>query len=112
VRDTAEGIVRALDRPESRGEVINLGGTETITILELARRIQVELEYPAEPVRANFIPYESLPGKYQDVRHRTPDTAKARELLGFEARVPLDEGLRDTVEWHQSLRRAGAAAEA
>lgn len=112
VRDTAEGIVRALDRPESRGEVINLGGTETITILELARRIQVELGYPAEPVRANFLAYESLPGKYQDVRHRTPDTSKARQLLGFEARVGLDEGLRDTVEWHQALRRAGAAAEA
>ena len=112
VRDTAEGIVRALDHPEARGEVINLGGTETITILELARRIQVELGYAPEPVRANFLPYESLPGKYQDVRHRTPDTSKARELLGFEARVPLDEGLRDTVEWHQALRRAGAAAEA
>jgi nucleoside-diphosphate-sugar epimerase len=46
------------------------------------------------------------------VRHRTPDTSKARQLLGFEARVGLDEGLRDTVEWHQALRRAGAAAEA
>jgi UDP-glucose 4-epimerase len=112
VRDTADGIVRALERPAARGEVINLGGTETITILELARRIQVELGLPEEPLRARFLPYESLPGKYQDVRHRTPDTAKARLLLDFEAKVSLDDGLRDTVEWHQAMRGADAAARA
>ena len=90
---------------------INLGGTETITILELARLLQVELGLPADPLRTHFVPYQSLPGKYQDVRHRTPDTTKARRLLGFEAQIGLAEGLRDTVEWHQALRR-GAAAEA
>jgi len=110
VSDTAEGIVRALERPESRGEVINLGGTETITILELASRIQVELGQSAKPLRANFVPYESLPGKYQDVRHRIPDTSKAERLLGFEPRVSLAEGLRDTVEWHQAIREAGGTA--
>jgi len=109
VRDTADGIVRALDRPESRGEVINLGGTETITILELARLLQLELGLPADPLRTRFVPYESLPGKYQDVRHRTPDTTKARQLLGFDAQIGLAEGLRDTVEWHQAIRRSAAA---
>jgi UDP-glucose 4-epimerase len=110
VRDTAAGIVRALERPEARGEVINLGGTETITILELARLVQAELSLPPEPLRTRFIPYESLPGKYQDVRHRTPDTAKARRLLGFEAQIGLAEGLRETVEWHRAIREARAAA--
>jgi UDP-glucose 4-epimerase len=112
VRDTARGVVLALERPESRGEVINLGGTETITILELARRVQVEVGLPGEPLRANFLPYESLPGKYQDVRHRTPDTSKAKQVLGFEAEIGLDEGLRETVEWHQAVRETGATAEA
>jgi len=60
----------------------------------------------------HFLPYESLPGKYQDVRHRTPDTAKAQRLLGFEAGITLAEGLRETVEWHQDLRDADATAEA
>lgn len=110
VYDTAAGIVRALERPQSRGEVINLGGTETVTILELASRIQVELGLPAEPLRANFVPYESLPGKYQDVRHRIPDTAKAERLLDFEPRMSLAEGLRETVEWHHAIREAGGTA--
>ena len=79
VRDTAAGIVRALERPEARGEVINLGGTETITILELATPGPGRARPAAgAAARRRFIPYESLPGKYQDVRHRIPDTAKAR----------------------------------
>jgi UDP-glucose 4-epimerase len=112
VNDTADGIVRALERPESRGEVINLGGTETVTILELAERVQRELELPAGPLQARFIPYESLPGKYQDVRHRIPDTAKAKRLLGFEATVSLEDGLRETAEWHRAVRAFDSAAEA
>lgn len=112
VRDIARGILLALDRQDSRGEVINLGGTETLTILELAHLIQAEVGLPPDPLRANFLAYEELPGKYQDVRHRTPDTAKAQRLLGFEAEIKLAEGLRETVEWHQDVRGADAAAEA
>jgi UDP-glucose 4-epimerase len=110
VRDTADGVVRALERPEARGEVINIGGTETITILELARLVQAEFDLPPEPLLASFVAYESLPGKYQDVRHRTPDTSKARRLLGFDAQIRLAEGLRETVEWHRAIREARAAA--
>jgi UDP-glucose 4-epimerase len=111
VDDTVDGIVRALERPESRGEVINLGGVETLTILELAQRCQVELGQAPAPLRANFITYESLPGNYQDVRHRVPDTTKAERLLGFKTSVDFADGLARTVEWHRACRDLGAAAE-
>lgn len=103
VTDTVDAFVRALERRESRGEVINVGGTETVTILELAERIQKALDVPL-PLRARFIPYESFPGRYQDVRRRVPDTAKAGRLLGFEARVPLAHGIVDTIAWHRERR--------
>jgi UDP-glucose 4-epimerase len=109
VTDTVEGFVRALERPESRGEIINIGGTETLTILEVAAAVQSELGI-AQPLRANFVPYESLPGNYQDVRHRVPDTTKAQRLLGFDARTPFAEGLRKTVAWHRDHRPAREAA--
>jgi UDP-glucose 4-epimerase len=111
VTDTVDGIVRALRTPEARGEVINVGGTHTITILELARLVQDGLGMH-EPLRARHVAYESLPGKYQDVRVRIPDTTKARQLLGFEALVPLDEGLEQTLEWHRSVRAAREAVSA
>jgi UDP-glucose 4-epimerase len=111
VSDTADGIVRALERPESRGEVINLGGVETVTIQRLAELVQEKLGFAASPLRARHISYESLPGKYQDVIHRVPDTTKAEALLGFTAQVGLDEGLDLTIAWHREQREAATAAE-
>jgi UDP-glucose 4-epimerase len=108
VTDTVDGFVRALVTPASRGEVLNVGGTDTVTIVELAQRIQKQLGIQA-PLRAQFIPYEQLPGKYQDVRDRIPDTAKSQRILGFEASVTLDDGLARTIEWHRGLRSAGVA---
>ena len=109
VSDTVDGFVRALRTPESRGEVINIGGTECISILEVARRVQEQMGIP-QPLRATFLPYEKLPGNYQDVRERIPDTTKAKKLLGFEAQVSFDEGVRRTIEWHREIRDGGAVA--
>jgi UDP-glucose 4-epimerase len=109
VSDTVDGIVRALETPAARGEIINVGGSESITILELAEVIRSELGIPP-PLRATFVAYEDLPGKYQDVRHRVADPTKARELLGFEAKIGLAEGLATTLEWHQNRRLEGRQA--
>ena len=89
---------------------MNIGGSEPTTILNLASAVQGAMGM-SYPLRAVFNPYASLPGKYQDVRKRIPDTAKAREILGFEARIPLDEGLARTVDWHR-VRREAALPEA
>lgn len=105
VADTVDGVVRAMRSADARGEIINIGGDTPTTILDLAHLVQATLGL-REPLRARFVPYESLPGKYQDVRHRVPDTTKARELLGFEARVSIEDGLRATCEWHRERRSA------
>jgi UDP-glucose 4-epimerase len=106
VADTVDGIVRALDNREARGQVINIGGTETVTIFELATRVHRVVD-PMKSLSVKLVPYDELPGNYQDVRHRVPDTTKARELLGFEAQIGLDEGLDATIAWHRSLRDVG-----
>ncbi len=106
VTDTVDGIYRALVTPEARGEIVNVGSTEAITILELAEVIQSALG-ASPPLRATFVPYETLPGKYQDVRHRVADPTKARELLGFEAEVRLADGLATTIDWHEKQRLEG-----
>ena len=111
VDDTADAFVRALLTPAARGEVINVGGTETVTILDLARRTQELMEVP-HPTRVRFLPYDKLPGKYQDVLARVPDTSKAQRLLGYEARIGLDEGLERTIRWHRERREFGSTMEA
>jgi UDP-glucose 4-epimerase len=108
VADTVDGFVRALRTPEARGEVVNIGGTVPTTILELAWLVQGAVGLSG-PLRATFVPYEALPGRYQDVRVRIPDNTKARELLGLEPRVGLVDGLATTVSWHRGRRVAEEA---
>jgi UDP-glucose 4-epimerase len=111
VADTVDGIVRALLEPASRGEVINIGAATPVTILELATRVQDELGIEG-PLRARFLPYEALPGKYQDVRTRIPNVEKAKRVLGFEAQVSLEDGLSETLRWHRAQLAQAAAVTA
>jgi UDP-glucose 4-epimerase len=111
IEDTVDGIVRAMRTPAARGEILNIGGDTPTTILELAGLAQATLGL-SQPLRARFVPYDALPGQYQDVRHRVPDTTKARALLGFEARVTLADGLARTAEWHRERRVQEVAARA
>jgi UDP-glucose 4-epimerase len=106
-----EGFVRALRTPESRGEVVNVGSTELMTIRGLAEKIQELLEIP-QPLRSTFVGYDEMPGNYQDVRHRIPDTTKAQALLGFEAKISVEEGLARTIAWHREQREVATRASA
>ncbi|HWB57021.1 MAG TPA: NAD-dependent epimerase/dehydratase family protein [Gaiellaceae bacterium] len=108
IGDTIEGFVRVLRTPEARGEILNIGGNRPTTILELAALVQSAMGL-SQPLRARFVPYESLPGKYQDVRERVPDTRKAEALVGFRASVSLEDGLEETVAWHRERREAEVA---
>jgi UDP-glucose 4-epimerase len=107
IDDTIDGFVRALRTPEARGEVINIGGSQPTPICELAELVQELMEI--DPPQSQFVPYDQLPGKYQDVRVRIPDTTKARALLGFSATVGLREGLERTLDWHVQQRVPAAA---
>lgn len=103
VSDTVEGIYQAMIRPEANGEIINIGSTEEISILELARLIKRLSGTPGE-VRIEFVPYESFTGRrYEDVMRRVPDVTLCERLLGVRARVGLEEGLRRTLEWQRGV---------
>ena len=111
IDDTVEGIYRALVTPEARGEVINIGGEHPTTIIDLAKEVQKALGIPL-PLRAKIVPYEDLPGNYQDVLKRIPDTTKAKRLLGFTAKIDLEEGLARTMAWHTARRAQDEALQA
>jgi UDP-glucose 4-epimerase len=103
VSDTVDGVVRALARPETSGEVINIGNDQPIEIIELARKVQEAMGIEGD-LRVNHVGLEELGGNYQDVRHRVPSLEKAKRLLGFEPKVSLEEGLAKTLAWHLELR--------
>jgi UDP-glucose 4-epimerase len=101
VDDMVEGTLLALEHPNAVGESFNIGNARSaVTIYDLAQRIKRITGCPGEIV---FQPLH-----YTDVELRIPNFDKARTLLGFEARVELDEGLERTVAWYR--QRAAVSA--
>ncbi|TXG87810.1 MAG: NAD-dependent epimerase/dehydratase family protein [Thermomicrobiales bacterium] len=103
VTDTVEGIYAAMVTPAAYGEILNIGTTHEVTILELARTIH-RLAGTPWPLKSTFVPYQSFTGgKYEDVRRRVPDIERSQRILGVTARVGLEEGLMNTINWQRGL---------
>jgi UDP-glucose 4-epimerase len=101
VDDMVDAALLCLERPEAIGQAFNVGNPRsTVTIWDLAQRIKRLTGASGEIV---FQPLH-----YADVELRIPDVEKARELLGFEPRVELDDGLGRTIAWYRSRRLAEA----
>lgn len=97
VADTVRGTILAGTVREAAGQIFNIGSDREITIGELAERIRTLTGSRSEIV---YVPYASAYGPdFEETRRRVPDVTRARQLLGFEARTPLDEGLRLTLDW-------------
>ena len=95
VEDAVDGFIKAAESSESVGEVINLGSGTEISIGNLADKIislvgkKVEVVFDATRLRP----------KRSEVERLVANTTKARELIGWEPQVPLDEGLEKTIGW-------------
>ena len=89
VSDLLEGIYRLLMSEEH--EPVNIGNPQEITLLELAEMIKKLAGSSSEIV------YMPLPT--DDPKVRRPDTSKAEKLLNWKAEVPLEQGLRKTMEY-------------
>ena len=89
VEDTVDGIL-ALAASDQPGPV-NIGSSDELTMLELAARVR-ELAGSDSPIEFVGLPVD-------DPKVRRPDTRRAIELLGWEPRVPLEDGLKQTLAW-------------
>jgi UDP-glucose 4-epimerase len=95
VDDMVHGLMLGLEHPAAVGESFNIGNARSaVTIYDLAQRIK-----RLSGCEGNIV---FTPLDYTDVELRIPNMAKARELLGFEAKVELDEGLERTIEWYRT----------
>jgi nucleoside-diphosphate-sugar epimerase len=94
VDDIVNGIIATLERPEAVGQAFNIGNPRSVvTIHNLAHQVA---RLSSSRSRIVHVPFNSA-----DVELRIPDIAKARELLGFEPQVDLEEGLLRTIEWYR-----------
>jgi dTDP-glucose 4,6-dehydratase len=95
VADTVEGFLRVAAADNVLGEEINLGNDNTIRIGDLAEKIFGMI---GKTPRVTADPQRVRPGK-SEVLKLWASNKKAKELIGWEPRVSLDEGLRRTIAW-------------
>jgi len=102
VDDIADGIVTAMASPAGENEDFNISASEELSVAEIARVIWGACGRAPEEFELQHLPTFKV-----DVQRRWPSVEKARQVLGWEARVELRQGIADTVAW---LRDAGIGA--
>jgi dTDP-L-rhamnose 4-epimerase len=92
VSDVAAAFELALTRDGADGRVVNIGSGRSVTVVEIAEKLAATLERRIEPV---------LTGKYRmgDIRHCFADISLARETLGYEPQVELEQGMGELAHW-------------
>ncbi len=93
VSDLVDGLVRLLE--SDCHEPVNLGNPDEKSMIEFAGII-LELTGSSSSIEFRPLPQD-------DPKRRKPDIKKARQVLGWEPRVPLEEGLRKSIEYFSSL---------
>ena len=91
VSDLVDGLMRAMFRPHTAGEIFNLGNTEEHSVLEYAQTIIRLCE------ATSTILFES--NRVDDPERRRPDISKAQRVLEWTPKVGIESGLRRTIEW-------------
>jgi len=109
VEDTVRGTLLAGTLPQAVGQVLNIGSGHETSVLELARLVRDVTGSRSEIVH---LPSREVYGEsFEETRRRRPAVEKARDLLGFTAQVPLEEGLARTVDWFRSNSRLDSQCE-
>ena len=100
IDDFVDCLIRCIEDPGAIGESFNIGNARAvITILGLAQTVCRVLNSKSEIV---FDPPLSA-----DIAIRVPGVEKAKQVLGFTAKVDLDEGIKKTAQWISSLKMHG-----
>ncbi len=92
IDDIIEGTIAAVDRPVPY-EIFNLGNSNAVELLDFIRILEEELGHKAEKVM--------MPIQPGDVPETSAEIQKSRELLGFDPKTPVKEGIEKFVAWYR-----------
>ncbi len=100
VSDVIKGLASLAEKREITGEVFNLGSSEEVSILELAKKV-IELTKSSSDIK--IIPYEEAYSKgFEDMQRRLPDVSKAEKMLGFKSEHSLTSIIVDVIDYLES----------
>lgn len=102
VSDSVRAIAGLAEAPEAVGRVFNIGSTEEVTILELARRT-LALASDGDDnwqQQIRFISYEDAYALgFEDMQRRVPDISRIGQTIGWSPRIPLDTTLQQVIDF-------------
>jgi len=95
VKDVVRALMALMESDRTLGEVFNIGGTEEVSILELAQRI---IQATASRSEIKLVPYnEAFEKDFEDMQRRVPGIEKIRQAVGFIAKTDLDTILSQVI---------------
>lgn len=106
VDDAVAGVEKAILNEKAKCEVFNIGNpNEPIKMQELAKMV---LKMAANNSGSHiFVPLEQRRSPQREIHARIPDISKARNILGFEPKISLEEGIRKTIEYKKKEKEIG-----
>ena len=96
VADVVDALLLLLERRETYGQVYNIGSTESISIMELARKV---IRNTGSSSTIETVPYDiAYAAGFEDMRRRRPDTSKIAALTGWQPKHDLDDIIADVAD--------------
>ena len=104
VLDVVHGIVLLMEEERAAGRAFNIGATNEIPIVELARRV---IERTGSQSRITLVPYEeAYDDGFEELGRRMPDTSALRELTGWTPSRTVDDAIDDVIAYERRPREA------
>ncbi len=92
VGDIVGALVALMEHPGAVGQIFNIGNTEEVSILQLARRV---IELTGSTSQIQLVPYDlAYEAGFEDMARRIPDLTRVTSLIGYQPKVGLDETIR------------------
>jgi UDP-glucose 4-epimerase len=98
ISDAVDALMGLMAEPSALGQVFNVGGTQEVTIKELALMVK---EMTGSESDIDYISYDKAYGPgFEDMIRRCPDISKIRELIGFQPKVGLRRIIQSVVDYY------------
>ncbi|MFP4687838.1 MAG: NAD-dependent epimerase/dehydratase family protein, partial [bacterium] len=99
VDDTTDAVIKLMDK-KCWGEIFNIGGSQQVSIEELAKKI---IRQVGSSSTLKYIPYEeAFESGFEDMRHRVPDTSKLEKEIDFKQSHDLEDILNRVINYFRS----------
>jgi UDP-glucose 4-epimerase len=99
VSDTVRGLIALMETPTAYGEVFNIGNTQEISMIDLAKQVREATSSRSEIV---LVPYEkAYEGGFEDMPRRVPSLVKMKDHVKWEPKINLPQILSDVIEFYR-----------